>query len=167
MNPDANPYEALVYDLKTRIVGWEILYFRSVSSTMDIARREAEDGAAEGTVIIAGEQTGGRGRLQRDWLSPPGNLALSVILYPEVSGLSYLVMLASLAAARSIEAVTGLEVRLKWPNDVVVETRKICGILTECELVEDRVAFVVMGIGLNVLSRRADFAEEIRGIATS
>jgi BirA family biotin operon repressor/biotin-[acetyl-CoA-carboxylase] ligase len=149
MSPDTNPYETLAYDLKTRIVGREILYYRSLSSTMDVARREARDGAEEGTVIIAGEQTGARGRMGRVWVSPPGNAAVAVILRPEVSSLPYMVMLASLAAAGSIEAVAGLETQIKWPNDVLIGGKKVGGILIENE-VKGGDAFSVLGIGINV-----------------
>jgi BirA family biotin operon repressor/biotin-[acetyl-CoA-carboxylase] ligase len=136
--------------LKTRFIGQKVLYFPRLASTMDVARREALRGAAGGTVIMAGEQTAGRGRLKRRWLSPPGNIALSVILYPDVSSLPYLIMIASLAVVRSIEVVTGLKARIKWPNDVLIAGRKVAGILIENEVRGNRVACAVIGIGINV-----------------
>jgi BirA family biotin operon repressor/biotin-[acetyl-CoA-carboxylase] ligase len=135
--------------LKTRFIGQKVLYFPRLASTMDIARREALRSAQEGTVIIAGHQTAGRGRLRRLWLSPPGNIALSVILYPAVSSLPYLMMMASLAVVQSIEKITGLKARIKWPNDVLINSRKVAGILIENEVKEGR-ACAVIGIGINV-----------------
>ncbi len=161
-------------DLKTALrgsrLGREILTFGRVGSTNDIAIALARGGADEGTVVIAEEQTRGRGRLRRRWHSPPGSgLWFSVILKPPLaaSDSTKVSLSGALGVARALQECYGVRARLKWPNDVVVGTRKICGILTECEFIEDRVSFVVMGIGLNVLSRQADFAEEIRGIATS
>jgi BirA family biotin operon repressor/biotin-[acetyl-CoA-carboxylase] ligase len=139
----------LTAELKTRFIGHKAIYFPRVISTMDIARREARHGAAEGTVIIAGEQAMGRGRLKRHWLSPPGNVALSVILYPHVSFLPCLIMIASLAVVYSIEAVTGLKARIKWPNDVLIGRKKVCGILIENEL-KGVTASAIIGIGINV-----------------
>ena len=88
---------AIAKGLKTDCIGRRVIYLPSVTSTMDIARQEAQKGAAEGTVVIAGEQTGGRGRLKRSWLTPQGNIALSIILYPDTKSLPYLIMIASLA----------------------------------------------------------------------
>jgi len=152
--------------LETRFIGQRVLYFPSHSSTMLAARQEARQMAAEGTVIITGEQTVGRGRAKRVWLSPRGSIALSVVLYPDVSQLPYLIMIASVAVARSIETVTGLETQLKWPNDVLVEGRKVCGILIENELKGSRVARAVIGIGINVNIRMEDFPG-VAAMATS
>lgn len=135
--------------LKTRFIGQKVIYFPRLASTMDVARQEALRGAAEGTVIIAGEQTAGRGRLKRLWLSPPGNIALSVILYPAVSSLPYLIMIASLAVVHSIEAVTGLKAQIKWPNDILIGGKKVAGILIENEVRGSRVAYAIIGIGIN------------------
>jgi BirA family transcriptional regulator, biotin operon repressor / biotin---[acetyl-CoA-carboxylase] ligase len=145
--------------LKTRCIGRKIFYFDSLSSTMDTAREEAHKGAAEGTVIIAGEQTAGRGRLQRAWLSPQGNIALSIILRPEIASLPYLIMIASLAVARSIETVTGQETQIKWPNDVLIGGKKVCGILIENELKGNKADFCIVGIGVNVSLNVSDHDE--------
>jgi len=158
--------ELITDGLETRFIGQRVLYFPSHSSTMVAARQEARRMAAEGTVIITGEQTAGRGRAKRVWLSPRGSIALSVVLYPDASQLPYLIMIASVAVARSIETVTGLETQLKWPNDVLVKGRKVCGILIENELQGDRVARAVIGIGINVNIRMEDFPE-LAAMATS
>ncbi len=157
---------AVTKDLGTRFIGQRVLYYPAVTSTMEVAKREAQQGAAEGTVIIADEQTGGRGRLKRAWLTPKGNIALSVILYPELSYLPSLIMLASLAVVHSIEAVTGLKSQVKWPNDVLINGKKVCGILIESDVRGTTVNYIIIGIGINVNLRLADFPE-IQPIATS
>ena len=136
--------------LDTRFIGQKVIYFPRLPSTMDVARREAREGAAEGTVVIAGEQTSGRGRVKRLWLSPPGNIALSVILYPGVSDLPYLIMITSLAVVRSIENVTGLKADIKWPNDILIDGKKVGGILIENEISGGKTARAIVGIGINI-----------------
>jgi len=157
---------AITRDLKTSLVGREVIYYPSLTSTMEVAKRVARSGAAEGTVIIAGEQTGGWGRLGRGWLSPPGNIALSVILSPQLTYVPYLIMLASLAVVHTIESVTGLKPQIKWPNDVLVNSKKVSGILIESDIRKDKVNFAVIGVGINVSLKPADFPA-IQTIATS
>jgi len=153
-------------DLKTRFVGQRTIYYPSLTSTMETARQEAQQGAEEGTVIIADEQTAGRGRLKRVWLSPKGNIALSVILRPSIACLPSLIMLASLAVMHSIEAITGLKPQLKWPNDVLIKGKKVCGILIESKVQAGTVDYAIIGIGVNVNLRLTDYPE-IVAIATS
>jgi BirA family biotin operon repressor/biotin-[acetyl-CoA-carboxylase] ligase len=153
-------------DLETRFVGQSVIYYPSLTSTMEVARQEARQGAAEGTVIVADEQTAGRGRLKRTWVSPGGNIALSIILYPSLAYLPSLIMLASLAVVRSIEAVTGLKSQVKWPNDVLINGRKVCGILIESDVQGNTVNYITMGVGVNINLRLVDFPE-ILPIATS
>ena len=141
---------SITRNLTTRFIGQRVLYYPQVTSTMDVARQEAQQGAAEGTVIIAAEQTAGKGRMRRLWLTPGGNIALSIILYPEVSQLPSLIMLASLAAVHSIEKITGLEPQIKWPNDVLVNGKKVCGILVESGVRKKSVTYSIIGIGINV-----------------
>jgi BirA family biotin operon repressor/biotin-[acetyl-CoA-carboxylase] ligase len=152
--------------LKTSFIGQRLLYHPRLASTMGLARQEAQQGADEGTVIMAGEQTEGRGRLERSWLSPQGNIALSIILYPDVSFLPCLIMLASLAIVHSIEAVTGLKSQIKWPNDILIKGKKVSGILTESLVGEDVVIYAITGIGINVGLKAAAFPE-ICATATS
>jgi len=153
-------------DLRTRFVGQRVIYYPTLTSTMEVAKREAQQGAAEGTVVVAGEQTAGKGRKNRTWLSPRGSIALSVILHPSVAYLPYLIMLASLAVTHSIVAVTGLQPQLKWPNDVLVNGKKVSGILIESSLRGNIVDYAIIGIGVNVNLRLSDFPE-IRLTATS
>jgi len=158
---------ALITDgLETQFVGQRVIYYPRLASTMEVARRQARRGAAWGTVVIAGEQTAGKGRLGRVWLSPEGSLALSIILYPSLAYLPSLIMLAALAVVHSIEAVTGLKAQVKWPNDVLVNGRKVCGILIESDVQGDTVVYAIIGIGVNVNLRLSDFPE-ISSLATS
>lgn len=126
---------------------------------MDAARQEIQQGAAEGTVIIAGEQTEGKGRRERQWLSPTGNIALSIILYPDIKAVPYLIMVASIAAGQSIEAISGRCPQIKWPNDILVDGKKVCGILIENEVKGNNIAFSIIGIGINVDLNVADYPE--------
>ena len=166
MAEDSLSAEAISRNLGTRFIGQRVLYYPSLTSTMEIARQAARQGATEGTVIIADEQTAGKGRLKRAWLAPRGNIALSVILHPGLSNLPALIMLASLAVVHSIESVTGLKPQIKWPNDVLVNGKKVCGILIENDLQGTTVTATIIGIGIDVNIRLADFPE-IQSIATS
>lgn len=126
------------------------------TSTNDVAKEMAHRGEPEGTVVVADEQTAGRGRMERRWSAPPSTCLLCSILFrPSLTPAqaNRLTMLCSMAAADAIEDVAGLEVALKWPNDLVVRSpnwRKLAGILTETGLEGERVTFVVVGIGVNV-----------------
>ncbi|MGD1119846.1 MAG: biotin--[acetyl-CoA-carboxylase] ligase [Dehalococcoidales bacterium] len=144
--------------LKTTLIGRKIVYFPVLKSTMDTARQQTQEKAAEGTVVIAGEQTGGRGRLKQTWLSPRGNIALSIILYPDITALPYLMMIASLAAAQSIEATTGTKTQIKWPNDILTGGKKVGGILIENEVKGSQAASII-GIGINVDLNVSDYPE--------
>ena len=166
MEQTGNPYRSLPTSLGTQFIGKNIVYSPRLTSTMDAARQEARQGAAAGTVVIAGEQTGGRGRLKRAWFTPPGNIALSIVLYPELNGLPYLIMIASLAVARAIEALTGLKTQIKWPNDVLISGKKVCGILVESGANKGKVAFAIVGIGINV-RLRPEKIDDIAATATS
>ena len=157
---------AITNNLATRFVGQRVVYYPSLASTMEVAKQAAQRGAAEGTVVITDEQTAGKGRIKRVWLSPKGNIALSVIFYPGVSRLPSLIMLASLAVIHSIEAVTGLKLQVKWPNDVLINGKKVCGVLIESNVRGDVVDYAIMGIGINVNLRPYDFPE-IQTTATS
>jgi BirA family transcriptional regulator, biotin operon repressor / biotin---[acetyl-CoA-carboxylase] ligase len=152
--------------LTTRFIGQKVLYYPSVTSTNDIARRRAVRKAPEGTAVIADKQTTGRGRLKRQWVSPQGNIAVTVILYPARKNLQYLTMLAALAVQHSIEKTTALKCQLKWPNDVLIDNKKVCGILLESQAEIDSVNYAIIGIGINVNMKLADYPE-IAPIATS
>jgi BirA family transcriptional regulator, biotin operon repressor / biotin---[acetyl-CoA-carboxylase] ligase len=152
--------------LETSFIGQRVVYFPTLESTMDAARKEAQWGAPAGTVIIAEEQTAGRGRLQRTWISPVGALAVSVILRPNIQLLPRMLMLSALAVVHSIEKVTGLKASLKWPNDILIGRKKVAGILIENDIRRQRLISCIIGIGINVNVRVAEFPA-IRPIATS
>jgi len=153
--------------LETRFVGRHIVYLTSTTSTQDVARAEAEEGAPAGTLILAEEQTAGRGRFGRTWVSPAGkNLYLTVIMRPEVHRARCLGIVAPLAVAEAVEDVTGLSPRIKWPNDVIVEGRKLAGVLIETEVQGQSLKYALVGPGINV-NFEIDEASDIAGIATS
>jgi BirA family transcriptional regulator, biotin operon repressor / biotin---[acetyl-CoA-carboxylase] ligase len=138
------PYE--FPDLEQRIH-----YFPEIGSTMDAARELAKKGAEEGTIVIAEAQTQGRGRLSREWLSPEGGIYLTLILRPRISP-AYaprINLMASVAVAATIRKLFGLKAELKWPNDVLIAGKKMCGILAEMDAEMDVVNFVNVGIGIN------------------
>ena len=158
--------EVLGAGLYTRTVGRRIVYFQRLSSTMDEAARLAREGAEEGTVVVAEEQTAGRGRFHRAWVSQPGNLYLSVVLRPSIQALQYLSILSCVAVVRAIRKTTGLHPTVKWPNDVRIGGKKVCGILVENTVQEGSVEHAIVGIGINVTLDPAA-AEEIAATATS
>jgi BirA family biotin operon repressor/biotin-[acetyl-CoA-carboxylase] ligase len=146
-------------ELNTALIGHRIISCSSVGSTNDVARRIAESGAREGTVVLADEQTRGRGRRGRCWTAPAGtSLLFSVILRPSIAPQQYqrLTMACSLATADSIEDRLGLKTGLKWPNDVLIQGKKVAGILTELHTKGEDLIHAVVGVGLNV---NVDFTE--------
>jgi len=149
-------------------IGAVIQSFETSTSTNDLAKMFAEKGAEEGTVIMAEEQTGGRGTKGRSWESPRGKgLYASVVLRPKQKDISLLPLMAGVACVDAIRGATGLEVKLKWPNDIVWGKKKLGGILSESGFLGEEVTYVVLGLGLNVSQRRNDFPEELRRSATS
>ncbi len=136
--------------LFTRIVGKRLLFFQELTSTMDEAARQAESGADEGTVVIAENQTSGRGRQGRNWVSSEGNLYLSVLFRPTLEALPMISILAGVATVRTIRTCTGSNPRIKWPNDVMLGGKKVGGILVESAVQGDQVAYAVLGIGINI-----------------
>ena len=157
---------AISRNLETDFIGKKVIGYPSLDSTNNAAKEAARKGAPEGTVIFAEEQTGGRGRIKRGWLTPKGNIALSIILRPNPSHLPSLIMVASLAVAHCIEKVSGLKAQIKWPNDVLIDGKKVCGILIESDIRGSAVDYAVIGTGLNVNLKPADFSE-ISSTATS
>ena len=128
-----------------------IHYFPEIGSTMDAARELAEKGVGEGTVVIAEAQTRGRGRLSREWLSPEGGIYFTLILRPRISP-AYaprINLMAAVAMAATIRKLFGLKAEVKWPNDVLIAGKKVCGILAEMDAEMDVVNFVNVGIGIN------------------
>lgn len=146
-------------------------YFEEIDSTNLEAKREGEAGAPEFTVISAGTQTAGRGRSGHTWISPKKiSVATSILLYPDgisMEHLPRLTIIAGVAVAEAVEELYPLHTQIKWPNDVLIDSKKICGILTEMEAENGHAKQVVCGIGVNVHQKKEDFAPEIRDMATS
>jgi BirA family biotin operon repressor/biotin-[acetyl-CoA-carboxylase] ligase len=139
--------------LKTQILGRRIVYFDSITSTMDTALQLGLKGASDGTLIIAESQTKGRGRLGRNWFSPKyKGIYISLILRPEAlpGSVSILTLLAGVSIVEAVKEFTGISCEIKWPNDIIIRHKKLGGILTELNAEMDKVNFVVIGMGLNV-----------------
>ncbi|MDG2303863.1 MAG: biotin--[acetyl-CoA-carboxylase] ligase [Candidatus Binatia bacterium] len=156
--------------LTAKRLGMDIVHREEVDSTNRLAGELARGGAPEGTVVVAEAQTAGRGRLGREWTSPSNlNLYLSVVLRPPVApvDVTSLSLVAAIAVAEAILSTTDLRSGIKWPNDVLLGQRKVCGILTEMDAESDRVRFLVLGIGVNLNATARDFPPELRRKASS
>jgi biotin-[acetyl-CoA-carboxylase] ligase BirA-like protein len=138
-------------NLRGKRFGKWMFFSREVESTNDWARKLAGMGAEEGTVAVAESQTAGRGRLGREWISPRGGLWFSIILRPDQNAreAARLVFVASLAVAEVLHEKYGLKTETKWPNDVLVSGKKICGILAEMSTKDEKVTYVILGVGVN------------------
>ena len=155
---------------KVRLIGRDIRVFRETTSTNDVLEKLASAGVQEGSVVFAEAQTAGRGRLGRKWLSPPyRGLWFSVLLRPDLRPLetTRLTILAATALARAIRLETNLTPQIKWPNDLLLDGRKVAGILTELRAEIDRVKHVIIGIGVDVNLTSNEFPAELRKTATS
>jgi len=168
--PDVlNSYE-IIYNLKTGIIGSNIIYREEIDSTNNYAKKIASEGCKDGTVVVAECQTAGRGRLGRMWDSARNKgIYMSIVLRPEVApeDVQIITIAASIAVAEAIRDITGMEAAIKWPNDIILDGKKVCGILTEMSSEMEKVNFLVVGIGLNVNHSREDFPEELANTATS
>lgn len=160
--------------LQARLAGlkidWRLHFLDTVDSTNLVALELAQEGAPEGTIVVADRQTGGKGRLHRTWQSPPArNLYASLLVRPRINPADapQLTLVAGVAAAEMLASFCPEGVALKWPNDVLIRGQKVCGILTELRMAGGKIDAVVVGIGINVNMRRADFDPAYREIATS
>lgn len=155
--------------LRTRALGRELHHFATLPSTQPVARRLAESGSPHGMLVVAEEQTGGRGRLGRPYLCPPGGVWATLVLRGQVpmARASLVGLAAGIALARAIGEIAGLVATLKWPNDVIVGGRKVAGVLTELAAEEQAVHYFLVGTGINVNLRPGQFPAELQPIATS
>jgi len=151
--------------LKTGIVGRELTCLDSTTSTQDVARELADKGSPDGTVVMALSQQAGRGRLGRSWFSPEGTLAASIVLKPPLRLLRLLPAISSLAVLRALKTFR-IQAAIKWPNDVMIRGKKVCGILIENAFTAGKYDFSVVGIGINVNFDTGRYPE-IAEIATS
>lgn len=166
--PDTIAEEEIASRLKTKRMGKKICYFSQIDSTNQYAKRIGEEGAQDGTLVIADEQTAGKGRSGRHWVTPPKTaIAFTLLLRPSLppSHISMVTLVMGLAVCNAIQDLYGLSVGIKWPNDVVIGGRKICGILTEMSAEMDGVHYIVIGVGIN--TNLTAFPNEIKDIATS
>lgn len=157
-------------DLEKSSLWKELIYFKEIGSTNTFAYSLAEEGAKEGTVLIAERQTGGRGRLGRQWHSPPkGNVYMSLILRPKIPPYfaPQFTLAAGVGVADSIRKVSGVTPEIKWPNDILLGRKKLSGILTELKSEMDRVSFIIVGIGVNLNSGLDDYPEQLRDQITT
>jgi len=132
--------------------GKRVYSYKKTDSTNTVCYDLALKGAEEGTVVIAEEQRKGKGRIKRSWISPPGGIYMSCIIRPDIAPneIEEFTLVAALCIAKSIRALTGLQCQIKWPNDILINGRKVCGILTEMKAETDRIDFMILGIGINV-----------------
>ncbi len=165
--PDLLLPQEIQRGLSTNYIGKEIHYFPELKSTNIMAKEKAlhiEERIAEGTLIITERQSAGKGRLGREWFSPAGGIWLSIILYPQLSPsyISRITLMTAVAAVKAIEICTQIEPQIKWPNDILINEKKVCGILTEMSAELDIINWVVVGIGVNVNIDHQRFPEDIQ-----
>jgi len=170
-SPDALHGDDLMARLPPqRIIGRDIRVFTETTSTNDVVEKLARDGVAEGSVVFAESQTRGRGRLGRQWISPPRcGLWFSILLRPDLrpTAVTRLTVLAAVAVARAIERETQLQPEIKWPNDIVFGHRKVAGILLELSAELDRIRHATLGIGIDVNLPTTELPSELQPIVTS
>lgn len=156
--------------LKTQQFGKEIYCYERVDSTQVVANQLATEGAPEGTIVLADFQDAGRGRLGRKWSSDhTKGIAMTLILRPQVplQKISELTLVIAVALVRAIERTTELKAEIKWPNDIYLHGKKLCGVLTELKGEADRLNYILVGMGINVNEVNEDFGEELSKVATS
>ncbi|MBS4209786.1 biotin--[acetyl-CoA-carboxylase] ligase [Bacillus sp. FJAT-50079] len=168
--PDQMTENEILFGLTTECFGRHIYHFDKIDSTQVKAHQLAEKGAPEGTVVIAEEQTSGRGRMSRPWHSlKKKGVWMSFIVRPKLhlQQAPQFTLITAIAVVKAIEETTGLEPEIKWPNDILLNGKKITGILTELQGEADHIHYLIIGIGMNVNHAKADFPEEVKEIATS
>ena len=157
--------------LHTKIIGrGEIYYFSDIASTNSEAKKQANLGCPEGTIVLSEAQNSGRGRLARSWFSPRSKgIWLSVVLRPPFNPYDApkCTLLTAVAVTKAIRRVAQVECGIKWPNDILYQGKKMVGVLTEMSAEIDAINYVVIGMGINVNIEEQDFPAELRGIATS
>jgi BirA family biotin operon repressor/biotin-[acetyl-CoA-carboxylase] ligase len=167
--PDLLRQQDVVSGLKARVIGREVQLFTTLASTNTSAMELASTGAVEGTVVVAETQTGGKGRLGRKWISPKGNLYLSIILRPNIPiyKAPLITLMGAVAAASAIKKICGLEAGIKWPNDIFISGKKVGGLLTEMSAEQDRIRHIVLGIGVDVNMMLDELPPDIRRLTTT
>lgn len=166
--PDILNYEEIKDLLSTNYIGRNLEYFETIGSTNDYIKKAAENFRGEGLVVIAEEQTSGKGRMGRRWVTKKGDaLAMSILLRPDISPYTApsITPVLAVSIVKALNNLTGYNLGIKWPNDIVLNSKKLCGILTEMNAEMDRVNYIVIGCGMNI--NQEAFDDEISGVATS
>ena len=166
--PDSISKIELESRMHTKWAGRNLFCLDTVDSTNDYIKKLAEDGAPHGTLAVADYQSGGKGRRGRSWVTPHGTaIAMSILVRPTLAPekASMMTLVAGMAVARSVKEVTGLDVKIKWPNDVVIDGKKISGTLTEMSMELGAIHYIVIGTGIN--ANVTEFPDEIKDTATS
>lgn len=166
--PDLLTANSVIPNLKTKIIGRNILHFDSINSTNIKAKELALSGLADGSLIIAEEQNGGSGRLGRKWISPKGGIWCSLVLRPNIPPIEApkVTQIAAAAVFKALEDL-GIKSTIKWPNDIHIDGKKLCGILVEMKGDMDAIDYLVVGTGINVNIEEEFFGDNIKNIATS
>jgi len=168
--PDILYSDEVKFNLDTKLIGRDIKWFSTLDSTNIYAKKLAIEGCNEGTVIIAETQTAGRGRLGREWSSADGlGIWMSIILKPSIlpEFVQLITLAASVAIVKAIYSTTGIQTGIKWPNDIILKDRKLCGILTEMSCEADHINYVIIGVGINVNQDTKDFCGQLSDKAIS
>ena len=166
--PDILTKESCASRINTKWLGKNLMVYDVTDSTNTRLKLAGEQGAPNGSVAVANAQEAGKGRLGRHWETPKGSaLAFSMLLRPQIQpeNASMLTLVAALAVSRAIDEFAGIKTQIKWPNDIVYQGKKLCGILTEMSADMDQIHYVIVGIGINV--QMTDFPKEIQNTATS
>jgi len=165
---DSLDKQEIINHLRSKWTGCEVVFYEEAGSTNVEAKMLADQGAVHGTLIVADSQSGGKGRRGRSWHSPKGSsIAMSLILKPELEPekASMLTLVQAMAVTKALEDISGISPQIKWPNDILVNEKKVCGILTEMNLDKTKISSIIIGCGINV--NQDDFQEDIADIATS
>lgn len=154
--------------MKSRWAGGQLKYYEEIDSTNNQAKRLAEEGSPHGTLVVADRQSAGKGRRGRSWVSPGGTgIWMSILMRPQIPPMhaAMMTLVMALAVCEGVERETGLKTQIKWPNDIIIDGKKICGILTEMSSELDFIHYVVTGMGINV--NMEEFPDELKDKATS
>ena len=157
-------------ELKTKALGRNVVYLDKIDSTNNYAKKIALEGCEEGTLVVADYQTSGRGRLGRDWNSTDKKgVWMSLVLRPDIpfEEVQIITLAASVAVVQALYDYAHIEAGIKWPNDIIIKGKKVCGILVEMNMEIDRINFLILGIGLNVNQQKNDFSQELLDKAVS
>lgn len=168
-SPDILNYEELKTHLTSKYMGRNVFYYDTIGSTNTKAKELAANGVPEGTVVISEEQTSGRGRLGRAWISPKyKGVWMSIVLRPDIDPMN-VAKITQVGAAAVYNAIKslGIDTSIKWPNDIILNHKKVCGILTEMNAEINKINYVIMGIGINVNLDKEDILDDINSVATS